>query len=375
MNFISLGHIDKNLIPILIGCIFCFLDRILEKFDDGTFSKNIILTNVFVSFSRFLAVIPYIILKIRSKNVDNTDSNNINNNIIEYIYIDKKEVNFKNKLEYLIISSILYFIQSIIFVYIIKIQTSSWSLYILITPIFYYLIFKIKLYKHHYLSIILILLIGLIIDLVLENLQYDLLNNFWLLLLKFVREIIFSLHNVIAKYIMEKKFVSVYEYSFYNGLFNLLLLGIAILIDSLFFGSFKNYKDYFINFTNKELLIIAGGMLTQFFLNLSLLFTIKNNSPYHAFIIYVFGQFAFYIDFSEFSTIVFICLIFILFFSLIFNEIIELNFCGLSYNTKRNISERAKSEDIYAIENETVVENTEEINENSLELNNEEIYD
>ena len=33
-----------------------------------------------------------------------------------------------------------------------------------------------------------------------------------------------------------------------------------------------------------------------------------------------------------------------LFFSLVFNEIIELNFCGLSRNTKKNINYRAKNE-------------------------------
>ena len=32
----------------------------------------------------------------------------------------------------------------------------------------------------------------------------------------------------------------------------------------------------------------------------------------------------------------------ILFFSLVFNEIIELRFCKLAYNTKKNIAERAE---------------------------------
>ena len=50
----------------------------------------------------------------------------------------------------------------------------------------------------------------------------------------------------------------------------------------------------------------------------------------------------YYIDFSGISIKVLLCLIFILFMALIFNEIIELNFCGLSDNTKRKISERAE---------------------------------
>ena len=81
--------------------------------------------------------------------------------------------------------------------------------------------------------------------------------------------------------------------------------------------------------------MILGVMSTQLGLYLCTLFTNKNNSPCHIFIIFVFGQFAYYMDFSRNSIILIICFIFILFFALIFNEIIEINFWGLSYNTKK----------------------------------------
>ena len=86
-------------------------------------------------------------------------------------------------------------------------------------------------------------------------------------------------------------------------------------------------------------------MATQLGLYLSALITIKNYSPCHVFIIMVFGQIAYYLDFSSNSIIIIICLIFVLFLSLIFNEIIEINFWGLSKNTKKNIIMRAESED------------------------------
>ena len=373
MAFIGLGIIDKNLIPILFGCVICFLDRLLKYFDGGLLSKNTILTNIFASISRFLTIIPYIILKINSKRINITEPGNKNNNIIEYIYIDIKEENVKGKWGYIFLSSIIFFLQAIIFDYTFKMKTSSWILYILITPIFYYFIFKIKLYKHHYLSIILILLLGLFMDISLENIKNDITDNLLLFFMSLLREIIFSLHNVLAKYVMEKKFVSVYEYSFYNGLINIILVGIFAVIDHFFFG-FQKYDGYFNDFESKEYLILLGIIFTQFFVNLSLLFTIKNNSPCHAFIMYVFGHFA-YFNFSEDLIIVIICLIFILFFSLIFNEIIEINFFGLSYNTKKNIAERARRENIFAIENVTTDENSESNeNENSAELINNEIY-
>ena len=63
------------------------------------------------------------------------------------------------------------------------------------------------LYKHHYISIALIIILGFIIDLVFENLQNDISNNLLPLCLRFLREIIKSLHDVIDKYLMEKSTV------------------------------------------------------------------------------------------------------------------------------------------------------------------------
>ena len=94
---------------------------------------------------------------------------------------------------------------------------------------------------------------------------------------------------------MEKKYVSVYEYTFYNGLIHFTLTGIFALFDNYIFKLY-NYEEYFNNFNMTELLVLIGIVVTQFILNLSLLFTIKNNTPCHAFILYVFGRFAYYIN-------------------------------------------------------------------------------
>ena len=94
-----------------------------------------------------------------------------------------------------------------------------------------------------------------------------------------------------------------------------------------------------------ELLVASGVIITQLGLNVSILFTNKNNSPCHIFIIFIFVQLAYYIDFSGSDSIVIFCLIIILFLSFVFNEILEINFLGLSDNTKKNISKRAENED------------------------------
>ena len=86
-----------------------------------------------------------------------------------------------------------------------------------------------------------------------------------------------------------------------------------------------DYKEYFSNFNYKELLVILGVMITQLGLNLCILFTNRDNSPCHIFIIFIFGQLAFCLNFTGVTIIVLLLLILILFFSLVFNEIIEIN--------------------------------------------------
>ena len=122
------------------------------------------------------------------------------------------------------------------FIFTIQVKSNTWTIYIVFTSLFYYLIFKSKLYRHHYLSIILIILFGLIIDISTKAIIDDANNKPIALVMKYLKEILFSLYNVIAKYVMEKKFVSVYEFSFYIGLFNLIFLIIFAIIDYNYFS-------------------------------------------------------------------------------------------------------------------------------------------
>ena len=347
MAIISLGKIDKNLIPIFIGGILCFLNRLLNQYKNTLLFKNVILSNICISTARFLAGLPYILILIRSKKEVFIQEDKINKiDLAKFIprFNPQEKVDVsKGKNLYIILTSIINIIQSFLFVHTISIKSNAWTGYIVITAIFYYLFFQIKLYKHHYLSAIIILLLGITIDLVLNNLQTELIENISLLLLRYLREILLSFHFVLIKYIMEKKFVSVYEYTFKNGLLSLILFGIFSIFDHFFF-KIDNYDEYFDNFNSTELLVMLGSIFSTLFLTLCILFTVKNNSPNHVFIIFVLGQFSYYINLEKYSVIVYICLSLLLLFSFIFNEIIEINFCGLSQNTKRNISSRANDE-------------------------------
>ena len=351
MACISLGKIDKNIIPIFVGCICCFLNRLLHQYDGALLFKNPIMLNICISSSKFFAFIPYFIHKIIDKRAlinynkiikDNEKTENFSG--VEYLYIDETKQFFKGKWKYLFLSSIIFLFNQLLFALTIKVRSNTSNLNILLTSLFYYLIFKIKLYKHHYLSIFLIILIGFIIDMILGNLQHDLNNVLILLFLRILREIVYSLSSVFDKYIMVKKFCSVYEILLTDGVVNTIIFILFAVLDYYYF-EFDNYEEYFNNFDKIEILVILGELITQLGLNLFALSTNEKNSPCHVFIIFIFGQLAYYIDFTGINLIVIFCLILILFLSLIFNEIIEINILGLSYNTKRNISKRAENED------------------------------
>ena len=137
MGLITLGNINRTLIVILIGCIFCFGNRLLNKYVKTLLYKNPILTNICISLSRFLTIIPFIILIIRSKRiVRSTEIESKNINAIKLIYNNGKVIFLKGKMKLILLSAIIYLIQSIFFVYAFEVNSNSWIWDILFSSIF-----------------------------------------------------------------------------------------------------------------------------------------------------------------------------------------------------------------------------------------------
>ena len=154
MACISLGKFDKSLIPIGIGCVFSFLSRLLFNYDGTILFKHTVISNLLAAFAKLLTIIPLIIFKVRSKRIKNIDieKNRISNISLTFIKNLKQKTKL-GKYLYIILNAVIYFVQGIILVYTVKIRTNFWVFNIFIILVFYYLIFKIKLYRHHYLSI------------------------------------------------------------------------------------------------------------------------------------------------------------------------------------------------------------------------------
>ena len=123
MAVISFGKIDKNLIPIILGCLFIFLSRLLPKVENTKLIKQKIFPNLLASIIKLLTIIPLIITKKRSKTAYLNNNNNINinpgfNKNIELIHV-KYKINdiIKGKLICIIISTVMQFIQGFLPIY------------------------------------------------------------------------------------------------------------------------------------------------------------------------------------------------------------------------------------------------------------------
>jgi len=356
MALIGLGAVDRNLIAIILSCIFCLLNRFINQLFQKKLLENKVYTNIVISFAESFIVIPYIIDRKRSKgrtliNAINNINSNEEENKFEYIYEEPRDIkdDVKYKELYIILISIIFFINYSMFIYTFPVKSNIWITYILFTSIFYYLIFKAKLFNYHYLSIIIILLTGFIIDISQANFQKDWESNeperevgF---IFSIVRVILLSFNYVIIKYTIEKKYASPYEIGAYSGIIDLILFIIFALLDYKFFNLNPYNYDYFEDFDAKTIFYILGLMATNLGIFLCCLIIARNNTPCHIFIMFIIGQIAYFTqEIGDYIIVVIIGLIIMLFFSLVFTEIIELNFCGLSRNTKKNINYRANNE-------------------------------
>ena len=367
MAYIGFGKINKDIIPLILSCVFCLLNRLVNCVKDVKLFTNVILTNIFVALAHSLMIIPYIIYKIATKKCRNSNKNKEifgfsnaptlkkvdETSKSKYIYNNNDITKGKWKYLFIILTGLIFFVNNYMFIYTIQVKSNTWTIYIVFASLFYYLFFKSKLYRHHYLSICLILIIGVIIDVVVESYKEDTSKKEIILkfILSIIRVILLAFNYVLIKYTMEKKYVSPYILGTFDGLINLVLFIIFAVLDHKYFHLYPDgikYLDYFKNLDTKEILVLLGVISTQLGLYSTLLLVDKNDSPCHIFIVFTFGQFGYYFyqnikDVGKLIGII-ICLIFMLFFSLVFNEIIELRFLGLDYNTKRNITQRAELE-------------------------------
>ena len=358
---ISCGDINKNIIYVLIGGLGKIFAEVIYDVD-REITKHPFYLGIASGLGMSLSLIPFLVFKKKSKTQkDELIFINNEKNSISYNDNNEKDKN-KKKLKYqkyllILASAFLDFAQKILtYVFIDNIDYNFWIFDMIFLSLFSYIVLKIKLYIHQYLTIGIMIILGISINVI--NL-YDVedKNRYKNILLVLLIEIIYSLSMVINKFLMEYRFCSPYEISFSQGIFGLIINTILLTIFSHiemknekyqnieYMG--KKYLDNFYQFTKginiKIILVFIVSMICRLSFNLFSIITVKNYTPSHIALILLIGEITFIfnseIDWKFFAKI--IILIILAFSLLVFTEIIELNFCGLQKYTRKNIAERA----------------------------------
>ena len=383
MKYVIFSKLNKNHFLFLSFIIIKIIDELcrnyMEKVDDII---RIFHHNYIGSLSDFLSIIPFIIIKIRSKDISKNELKKENikekeqdsNNAIEYIYSDQKTENnikrAKRIFKFLIIVSIFDFLATyldIIFkiikiftkdnLLINKVENNSSILFSIISMyVLSILILHSPFYRHHYVSMainLLLLIILIILDII--NIVNRKLSSIYVIE-KTIIIILYSFEDVLAKILLSVDSVSPYIYLLYRGilvnilafLFSFVFIFVKIPDEngdkSCVFSRFWKIYEYKLN-----ILFYIIIFFNEYFMNLNIFLIIDKFSPIHfamASIISYFISSLFSIFLSENDKIsnffyklgIYLVLIVT---SLIYNEFIILNFCGLQKYTQLFLQKEA----------------------------------
>ena len=360
MKCINFGDVNKRLlIPIfggIIRLIYIFLVHQNPKYEIAT--KNPFILNIYTSVGMIFSFIPYLILKYRSKTKSiSSNASQIQSKLnIEFIHSDlyeEIEIDQSKKYKLIICSSIFDFLQVLLLtIFCIYCNYNLWIFDILFMSLFSNLILKTKLYRHQYFSMIIIIILGFILNIIKYFNLGDTKNKLdpFELSMKLLSEICLSLSMVIVKYNMEKTYCSPYEICIWEGLIDLILNIIILVIVNQLRVTISgieypnNFYELFDNYDINDLIICFVELIMNAIYNMVIFVTCDFFTPFHILITSIIKEFYSYLqtDGNLVLNILGICiLIFIAFMFLVFVEIIELNFWNISYNTKKNIELRS----------------------------------
>ena len=209
-----------------------------------------------------------------------------------------------------------------------------------------YFLLKYKYYIHNIISLIAFIIMGIFIDIILEKFQEEFSGRSSTIIAIYFFELIVEVLN----FCYQKYMIDILFHYFYNVVFALGLdLFICNTIGILFYFSSEELKASLLeSFDDWPLLIprFIINMIFQFSYFLLRILTLVYFTPTHLLICLSLSKFiAVLINHDDSIKYLSIIPFLFQFFSLmIYLEIIELNFCGLNKNTKRNIQKRVQEE-------------------------------
>ena len=272
MKCINFGKFDKKLLIPVVGGLITLIYKYIVKNNPKfkMLAQNPFLVNIYVAFGMILAIIPYLIFKHRTKNVSNS-SNILRNESklsIKLRVVDRDIFNKKKfaKIRFIFYSTVFDFAQSLLYsLFALNNSFNLWNFDILLFSLFSYLMLKTKLYRHQYISMIIIIILGFGLNIT-EAYKDDTENtsSAFEITMIFISEMCYSLSIVIIKYNMEKNYCGPYEVCIWEGaigfIINLICL-VAFNLSGLTIDGIKypdniieyvenfNYNDFIVCFT------------------------------------------------------------------------------------------------------------------------------
>ena len=391
----------------LFFIIYFVTIMIKQTLESNIFEENLISVKFFQMYSNILShilsIIPFLIIKYRSKSNDKSQEKYNSENALQLIHNNLiKTYKGENVIKYTFLTSFFYFLSEAIiciFLFINNIPElySSYSLYIysilncVVLYITSYFILKTTFYKHHYLSFIINLicvLIDLIIDIT-QIIQQRITNYMYYI---YIIVILFKLtflciFDNYAKLAMHSAFLSpnslllnmsIYEI-FFLIIFSLPFIFITVEdFDGINDIIFKGFLKYL---TGNKLIYSIIYFINNFFLELFLLYIIDKFSPSHIalaislnpFCLNLFYMFHYLIKGEVvywYRFINFFIFLLVIIGSMIHNEIFIINKWGLNKKTKLYLNKEfnAESIDPEGIDSDTYLDSNEEKKENETEI-------
>ena len=385
-KIISFGNLNLYLLLIPLGALFNILKEKIQskstKFADKVIEdQHPIIITINYALGLCLSFIFFIIYKIYNKG--NKTKNNFLLNKIMNKSTATKIISTKEKFLWILLGSVIDFTAHVIYSYNWldneEYYLTYWPTNIIFLSLFSYLLLKMKLYKHHYLSVGIIIIMGIVDNAVADNFDKDKIKqNYKEYIIYFLAESTFYSLYVFYKFIMIKKFIKSYEILFFQGLIELILGIISLVITTKYFKSFDNFFSFIENLDKLEIFILLSLILFNFLTYLTIFIIIDIFTPFHILLLKILSYMVtlFIIDGFYFNEKIHALIIYIIFeiigifMILVFIEIIQLNFCGLSTMTKKNIEERARLDSMLIDDNDDEENNKEDKEEVNKENNN-----
>ena len=377
---ISCGKCNKKYSLLILGVILILGVLIGVMFGFSSYAKSVnindkILLNfmtyaLFVNLGESLMIIPELILK-REISLDNYNSNTKQVTIIDkrsYKYIFNKKINFslKENIYFYSAGILKLFLDTFHIVYqvkiddftdesidFIKMMTYSFQFELLFLFLLSKIMYNTQFYKHQYISIIILTLLGLAKFIVKNS------GNMEKFFLRFFIHIGYSffksLITVYIKGLMEYKYFSPYKACYKFGIVNVIIMTILNIGASFFpCDSFScqvtfNKKRYFANIL--AIFSIPGLFMFIIFILKAITLVLEYNiilnfTVFHSFLIIQLTQFLeassikMMGDSKAYLAITLINFVLSIFLIFLFLEIIEINIFKISHNTKTNIEMR-----------------------------------